>query len=522
MNKLHDIVRLIMTTSLSDRDIAFSLGVSKTTIGRYRALVLEHGYDWPNLQHLSEYQLDALFNKRLRGLYLRRMPDFANVHEELQTKGVTLALLWEEYRSAAPTDSLSYSQFTYHYREYRQSIDRSMRQSHRPGEKCFVDFSGKKPSYINSKTQEVVTVELFVGVLGFSNYSFALGVPTQTVIDWLEAHIRMFEYFGGVSLLVIPDNLKAAVVKAGASPYLNRMYRDFAAHYDFGILPARKYHPKDKAKAEQGVQHLQRWILARLRYRQFFSLEELNHAIAELLEDVNQRPFKKMIGSRKSRFEAFEKPALHPLPVQRYEWAEWCAEQRVGPDYHVCVKAHWYSVPHQLVRERVEARITAHSVEIFHQARRIAAHARDDTPGAATTDPNHMPPEHRGYAERTPENYLNWASKIGPNTSAIVQQQLAGKAPILGFTACDQLRKLARQYGEVELELAALRAVQIQSLTVKSVRSLLSTGRHRHDFDMQRRQGSLPLHHNVRGADYYSSVPENSTLQSGEENDDVA
>lgn len=522
MNKLHDITRLIITTRLSDRDIASSLRVSKTTVGRYRALILEHEYEWPSLQHLSEFQLDAIFNKRLRGFCIRRMPDFAKVHDELQTKGVTLALLWEEYRSAEPTDALSYSQFTFHYREYRQSIDRSMRQSHRPGERCFVDFSGKKPSYINSKTQAVVTVELFVGALGFSSYYFALCVPTQTVVDWIEAHIRMFEYFEGVPLLVVPDNLKAAVIKAAAIPHLNRTYRDFAAHYDFGILPARKRRPQDKAKVEQGVQHLQRWILARLRHRQFFSLEEVNQAVQELLADVNQRPFKKMPGSRQSRFEEFEKPALLPLPAQRYEWAEWCAEQKVGPDYHVLVKGHWYSVPHQLVRERVEARVTAHSVEIFHQACRVAVHPRDDTPGLPSTDRNHMTPDHRSYAERTPENYLSWADKVGPHTVAIVETLLAEKAAVLGFAACDQLRKLARQYGESELEQAAQRAVQIQSLTLKSIRSLLSTGRHRHKLNMQQRQGSLPLHHNVRGANYYSSTSESPTPQQDKEDDDVA
>lgn len=503
MNKLPDIIRLVLTTDLSDRDIGHALQVAKNTVRRYRGLVAEHGLTWDELKQKSSSQLDAQFNRTLKHLNTKREPDYAQVREELKHKGVTLMLLWEEYRSPSPDDALSYSQFTNNYRNYINSIDRSMRQVHRPGEMVFVDYSGRRPSYTDSRTGKQIFVELFVGALGYSHCLFAIATPSQTLPDWVRAHVRMFEFYGGVPLIVVPDNLKSAVTKPGRHPLLNRTYQDMARYYNTTILPARPRKPQDKAKVENGVQVVQRWILARIRNRQFFSLEELNQAIAELLQEINIRPFKRLTGCRRSKFEDTEKAYLQPLPSSPYEYAEWSASQKIGIDYHMLVRDHWYSVPHQLVGEHLEARVTTTAVEFFHNHCRIAVHIRSFEKGGATTLPEHQHPDHRAYAERTPECFTQWAKKIGPNTLAIVQHQFEGEFPMLGLPACDRLRKLARQYGEAELESAAQRAVEIKSLTVKSVRSLLSTGRYRKHHE-EPRQGNLPLHHNVRGPDYYA------------------
>jgi len=515
MSKLRDILRLILTTALSDRQIGLAVVVSKNTVRRYRHLARQQSLAWDGIQETLPAELESMLNKTEGRLTRRRLPDFAEVHAQLALPAVTLQLLWEEYRLASPSDALSYSQFTHHYRQHARHLKLSMRQQHVPGDKAFVDFSGRRPHYVRADTGEVVPVELFVGVLGYSVYTFALATESQGTQDWIEANAQMLEDFGGVPKIIVPDNLKAAVIKPGTQPRLNRAYLEFADHYGTVIMPARSRRPKDKSKVEVSVQIAQRWILARLRNMQFFSRGELNQEIRRLCDELNLRPFKKMPGCRRERLQQEEQALLKPLPAARFEWATWSARQTVGPDYHLPVDGAWYSVPFHLVGEAVEARAALRSIEIFHRGARVASHLRAEV-GKTVTDPAHQPPQHRAYAERTPERLTEWARAIGEGTLAIVEQQFKRSVPTLGLPACDSLKKLGRQYGSDQLEQACKRAVQIQSLTVKSVRSLLSTGRYLDAHRDEARQVSLPLHHNVRGACYYANNRADSNVDQGD------
>lgn len=510
-SKLHDILRLVMTSTLSDRAIGRSLGVAKNTVRRYRILAALEQCTWADLAALDGGTLDAKFNKVERRITQKRLPDFAYIHQELQRTGVTLQLLWEEYRAPGPEDALSYSQFTNNYREYCGSLKLSMRQMHLPGDKAFVDFSGKKPKWTDPSTGDVHYPELFVATLGYSNLVFACAVPSQTVEDWIKCHVRMLETFGGAPRIIVPDNLKAAVIKAGREPIVNRTYLELAAHYGTAILPARAYHPKDKAKAEVSVQVAQRWILARLRNEIFFSLADLNRAIARLVDDLNNRPFKRMPGCRRTRFESVEQNTLLPLPTERFEISHWTGQQTVPPDYHVLVERHWYSVPFHLVGQKIEARIGGETIEFFCGGRRVASHQRSNAIGEHTTNPEHQPPEHRIFAGRSLENFVAWAETVGPSTLAVVQHQLNRKVPLQGLPACDALKRLAHLHTPEVLELAARRALAIKSPTVKSIKSLISTKRYRQLLGDTPQQTELPLHHqNVRGSGYFARPGEST------------
>jgi len=471
------VVHLLLTTQLTNREIAASVDISKTTVTRYRHIAQEKGYEWAELELLADGAFEAKFNKMPRTLTRRRMPDFAFVHAEMQRPSVTLQLLWDEYRAPDPINALSYSQYTEHYRRFVKSIDRVMRQRHVPGEKLFVDFSGRKPGYTNPNTGEWIPMELFVGVLGASNRTYAACVPRQTISFWIAVHVEMFKFLGGVPRILVPDNLKAAVIRLGADFITNATYAEMAEHYGTVIVPTRTYKPRDKAKVEGGVLIVQRWILARIRNRSFFSASELNAAVLELVRELNERPFKRLEGSRMSRYEEVERAAMLPLPAQHYEFGEWTASLRVDNSYHVLVKGHWYSVPNHLVGQQVLVRFTASTVEVFHNHVRVASHMRCNEPGGLSTVPQHQPDAHRAYGDRTPENFRSWPTKVGPSTTAIVEAQLARSVPALGFPACDSLRKLVQQHGATEVDAASTRAVEIHSL--KSVRSLLNTQRHR-------------------------------------------
>lgn len=504
MNILFDVIRLLMTTYFSDRRISRYLGISKTTVGRYRAEIAVKGHTWEYLSSLDFPTLDALFNTRLRRFNHKRMPDFVQIHEELQKPGVTLLLLWTEYRAIDPDNALSYSQFTHHYRRYLRSLGLVMRQNHRPGEYVFVDFSGDRPIYVDPTTGKPAPVELFVAAQGCSHYIFATAVPSQSCVDWISANVQMMEFYGGAPAAIVPDNLRAAVTKPGKPAEINRIYREFARHYGTTIIPTRPRKPRDKAKVEVAVLIVQRWIVAKLRNRVFFSLAELNAAIAELLRELNEKPYKRLPGCRRSRFEQLDKPALHPLPATHFEYAEWINAQTVGPDYHVLVCGHWYSVPYRLVGSKVDARYTSVTVEIFHEHVRIASHVRSHIQGEHTTETAHQSAPHRAYAERTPEKLIAWATGIGPNTLAVVQHQFECDFPSMGLPACDALQKLAKRYGLEALEAAATRAVEIKSLTAKSVKSLLSTGLYTRSLERARVSTSFN-HSNVRGPAYFAT-----------------
>jgi len=506
MNKHREILRYILTTGLSNRQIGRSLKVSHNTVGRLRKIAIDKKLEWQDINDIDDIELETKIHTERHRIETKQLPNWAVIHRELKLPHVTLQLLWEDYCLVNPDHAYSYSQFTHYYRQYVKKLDISMRQNHRAGETVFVDFAGRTVPYSDADTGKDEKAQIFVGIMGCSSYSFACAVKSQAVPFWIEAHNRMFEYFGGTPQVIVPDNLKSAVIRAGNEPVLNKTYLEMAKHYQVAIIPARVRRPKDKSKAELTVLLVYRWILARLRHSKFFSINEINVAIAELLEKLNQRPFKQLPGSRQSSFETLDKPLLRPLPDQLFEYAEWVAARKIGPDYHIRIFDHYYSVPHGLIGARVEARVTVDAIELFSQSKLVANHSRSLVKGGHTTLPEHQPKAHRLYSEQTPELIMKWAKSIGVAAEAVVQHQFDSKShALLGVRSSSSLQRLAKEYGIEHFELACKRAQAIGSMTVKSVRSILQRGLESLSGENTPLQINLPLHQNVRGASYYSS-----------------
>lgn len=503
--KLREILRNILATALPNVVIATAFCVAPNTIRRYRMLAQQLGLKFCQLSQYDNHQLWLLFNRRVHALSGQRMPNWPAIHDQLQQKGMTCVLLWEEYRSEDPSTAYSYAQFTFHYRRWLKRHRVTMRMRHRAGESVFVDFAGKVLWWTDRKTGKQHKAHIFVACLGASNYIFAYATPSQSLWHWIDVHVRMAGFFGGLPERIVPDNLKAAVIKAGRFPEINPTYLQFAAHYGISIVPARPRRPQDKAPAENSVLIVTRWILMRLRNRTFFSIEEINAAITLLLDEANNRPFKKIPGTRRTRFETLEKPALRPLPAESFEYSEWVPAQKVPSDYHVRIKQHLYSVPFTLVGESVEARVGARTVEILHEGKRAATHLRDDTVGEATTDPAHRPESHRFYAESTPEQMRTWAATVGPQMLALCEDVYARHAHHQPATAfCLAVKKLAETgYDRDVLETAAAYARERHIFSVTRFRSIAkrqATGRLT---PPALAQSTLPLHDNLRGESYY-------------------
>jgi transposase len=454
---------------------------------------------------LDDAALEALLFPPAPGLKgAQAMPDLAAIHQELKGVGVTLQLLWEEYRQVHGEGGYGYSQFCELYRRWSGKLRPSMRQPHRAGEKLFVDFSGKKPHIVDRKTGELVVVELFVGALGASCYTYAEATATQKLHDWLGAHERMLEYFEGSAAIWVPDQLKAAITESCRyEPGVNRTYGEMASHYGAVVIPARPRKPRDKAKVETMVLVTQRWILARLRKRTFFDLVELNAAIRELLEDLNARLMQKLKVSRRELWERLDRPALKPLPAQRYELAQW-SSCRVNIDYHVELALHLYSVPYQLVGELLEARYTSTVVEIYYKGRRVASHPRRYKPGASTRA-EHMPSSHRAHAAWTPSRLIHWAEKTGPACGRLAAGILKSRPhPEQGYRACLGLMRLGKTYGAVRLEAACERAEHLRSYSYRTVKNILSSSQDRLPLEDQPEAAATPIHDNIRGGAYYA------------------
>ena len=428
-------------------------------------------------------------------------PDFAWIHQELKRKGVTRQLLWEECRERCPETGYGYTQYCQLYRTWRQKQKRSMRQIHKAGDKLFIDYSGATIPVVNAQTGEIKEAELFVAALGASKYTYAEATWSQTLPDWIESHVRAFEFFQGVPALLVPDNLKSGVKNpCRYDPDVNPSYLQLARYYSTAILPARPRKPKDKAVAESGVQVAQRWIVARLRHETFFCLAQLNEAIRRLLQELNERPFKKLPGSRRSAFEALDKPELKPLPQQRYEYVH-VKKARVHVDDHVEYESHYYSVPHKLVGSEVFIHATQRLVTVLHRNRQVACHVRDAR--RFITEPSHMPEHHREHHGWTPQKFLDWAHAIGPNTRHITQALLEHRDhPEQGYRACLGLLNLSRRYSKSRLEQACTRAHAIGSRRLKSVQEILKKGLDQVPVDSKPAYESI-THENVRGAAYY-------------------
>jgi transposase len=431
-------------------------------------------------------------------------PDWASLHRELRRPGVTLMLLWQEYRATQP-EGYGYSRFCELYEGWEGRLSPTMRQVHPAGERLFVDYAGQTVELIDGTTGEVHRAQVFVAVLGASSYTYAEATLTQTLPDWIGAHGRALAFFGGVPRQIVPDNPKVGVLRANwYEPGLNPTYQDFATHYGTAILPARARRPRDKAKVEVGVQVVERWILARLRHQRFFSLAELNGAIRTLLDALNSRPMRRLGVSRRQLFEELDRPALAALPAEPYVYAEW-RQRRVGLDYHVDIDGHYYSVPHRLLRQQVEARITERTVELFHKGQRVACHLLGGARGRHTTVADHMPSSHRRHAGWTHERLLHEAAAIGPDTVTLVGVILRSRPhPEQGFRACLGILRLARHYGTDRLEAACRRGLEIGARSYGSINSILDKGLDRQPLPRASQAPELPLDHpNIRGSRYY-------------------
>jgi transposase len=478
MRKIREVLRLRLAGGLSIRQIRHSTKISVGAIQKLVARADELGLSWPLAPDMSDVALAQLFYPAARAGGGRfEVPDWALMHQELKRPGMTKQLVWEEYTAKFPNRCYSYSQFCERYRRWRATLRRAMRQLHRAGEKLFVDYAGQTVAIVNPSTGECRSAQIFVAVLGASNYTFAEATHSQALPDWLGSHVRAFEFFGGLPEIVVPDNLKSGVQRACRyDPDLNPSYQQLAEHYQVAIIPARPRKPKDKAKAEVGVQIVERWILARLRHQTFFSLAELNRAIAVLLVDLNERPFKALPGNRRQAFAQLDAPVLKPLPAHAYRYTA-IKTVRVHIDYHVDYERHFYSVPHAYVGEQLEMHASDTLIEVYCRNRRVAVHPRGRGHGM-TTDPAHMPEGHRHQHQWSPGRLTRWAGAIGDATREWVDAQLARHAhPEQAYRVCLGLLNLSRDYSPARLEAACAVANRERLIRLKSIKRILKNGR---------------------------------------------
>jgi transposase len=523
MRKVREILRLHTAHHLTGRQIAHSLGLSHSTVMGvlHRAEAL--GLTWPLPEELDDATLEGRLYPPTPGRpRARPEPVWEEIHRELRRKGVTLRLLWQEYRHAYP-DGYQYSRFCERYRRWERHLDVVLRQPYRAGEKLFVDWAGLTLSIVEPQTGQLHDVYIFVAALGMSNMTYLEGALAQDLPSWIGGHVRAFEYFGGAAAITVPDNTKTAVIRACRyEPELNRTYAEMAAHYGTVIIPPRPRKPRDRAKGESAVQVVERVVLAPLRGRTFFSLAEVNHELAVGRERLNDLPFQKLPGSRRTLFEALDRPALQPLPAERYELAQW-RTVRVNIDYHCELLRNDYSVPYQRVHEAVEARLTTSTVELFYKGRRIASHVRLwGVVGQYSTDPQHRPVAHQKHLEWTPSRLIGWAKGSGPHTAALVSALLASKPhPEQGYRACLGVMRLGKRYSATRLDAACARALAAGAVSYRSVRSILETGLDQQPLAVQGAVLALDAHANVRGPAYYAvgvNVPHGRALEPVEAN----
>jgi transposase len=522
MRKLKEVLRLRFELGLGQRQIARSCAIGYGTVHEYLKRAQVASITWPLPEGWDDRRLEeALFGPTARRLYEshKPTPDFARLHEELQRHPhLTLQLAWEEYRQAHP-DGYGYSRFCELYQQWRQRLDVVLRQEHPAGEKLFVDFAGATIPVHDPQGGPVRQASLFVAVLGASNYTYAEATGSQGLKDWIGAHIRTFEFLQGVPKLVVPDNTRSGVSRACRyEPDLNRTYHELAMHYGVAVLPARPAKPRDKAKVEVGVQIVERWIVAALRHRRFFSLAELNAAIQERLEALNQRPFRKRPGCRASLFQELDRPALQPLPTERYEFHEW-SKARVNIDYHVEFDRHYYSVPYVLTGQLVEIRSTLTTLEIFHRGQRVASHPRSSQNYQATTNPEHRPKSHQQHLAWPPSRLVSWAQSVGTSTAQLFATILQSKPhPQMGYRSCLGILRLGQRYSNQRLEAAARRALATGACSYPSVKSILERSLDRQPLESPSPRPPLE-HSNLRGPAYFdfSHTPEQAEEPSAKE-----
>ena len=499
-------LRLRLGENLSLRQVSLSLQMPHTTVADYVRRATTAGLtSWPLPEDLADDDaLEArLFTSPASAPKTRAQPDFASMKKELAKKAMTLMLLWVEYREEHP-DGYEYSQFCQLYRDWRKTLDVTMRQDHKAGDKMFVDFPGLSIAIYDERDLTVsFRAELFVAVLGASNYLYAEALRSQELVHWCHAHENAFEFFGGCPAVVVPDNLRSGVTKPHRyEPDPNATYLEMAQHYGVVVIPARPYKPRDKAKVEAGVQLVERWIIMALRKERFTSLGALNERIGELVDKLNHRPFKKMAGSRASVFAEIDAPALRALPGSRYDFATW-KKAKVSLDYHLEIERNFYSVPYNLVGAVLDVRVSANVVEVFSKNRRVASHKRSYAKGIAVTEAAHMPSSHRRHAQWTPSRIVHWAEKTGPSTAQFIETLMAARPhPEQGFRSALGVLRLEKRYSPERLEAACARSLAIQSFSYKSVASILQHGLDQQPLAPEPLRAN-PSHSNIRGAGYY-------------------
>lgn len=510
MRKLKDALRLKFEGGLSHQQIAGALDISKGVVTKYVGLAIAAGLDWQAMAAMDEATLERRLLASPRPSDIYAQADYGRIHQELARKGVTLTLLWEEYCAQVgdehsadnPIKPWRYSQFCENYRQFAKRLKRSMRQVHRAGEKLFIDYAGPTIALMQGG-QEIGRANLFVAAMGVSGYCFCLATPAQTAADWLGATAQALTFYGGVPQLIVPDNPRALVSVADRyEPKLTDTVQDFARHYGCSVLPARAYHPQDKPKVELSVLLVERWILARLRKLQFTSVQEVNDAIAPLLQWLNARSFQKLPGSRASVFAQIDAPSLKALPLQPWEWAVF-KTVRVHIDSHVEFEGHRYSVPNALVGQALEVRVTAHALEVLHRGERVASHMRCAHKGGCTTVIEHLPERHQHQAQWSPERLIAWGARIGVACAATVQKMLAGQPhPEHAYRACLGLLSLSQRHGEARLEAACTLGLSLGTCKYTHIRDILLN---RGDLLQASTppEWTSPEHAHVRGAKYY-------------------
>lgn len=506
MRKISEILRQRYELNRSYRDISNSLNISISTVSTYLCYAKTANVSWPLPQDVSDQELqDRIFLPATKSEVKRTLPDFEKVHQEYRKKGVTLRLLWREYREIH-SDGLSYTRYCIHYRAYAKTIEPVMRQVHKAGEKTFVDYAGTTVEWINTATGEICYAQIFVGALGASQLIFCEATETQSLPDWFSSHINMFEYFDGVTEIVVPDNLKSATTKAHRyDPDINANYQHFSEHYGFAIVPARVREPKDKALAENAVGIITRQIIAAIRHITFTGIAEINAAIKPRLCALNNQHFQKMKTSRRALFEAIDKPALKPLPPNRYQYADWVFA-KVHIDYHFVFDYHYYCVPYQYIHKEVQIRATNKTVECFLNGKRLISHARSYQKYKYTTLKECMPPSHRAYAEWSPERMKRWAKKIGKQTEKFIDAMVTARAfPQQAYRGCLGVLRLGARFGEDRLEKACEIALSVGANRFKQIESILKNQLDKlpHSDEPNDSGSSTPNHDNIRGAEYF-------------------
>jgi transposase len=508
MRKLKEVLRL-HSLGLTQQQIARSCSIAQSTVHNYLKAAAAARVGWPLPAEWDDRRLKETVSGKARPVEVWRkneIPDFAAIRQQLQThRNVTIQLAWEEYREQT-RDGYSYSRFCELYRDWVRRLDVVLRHEHRAGEKMFVDYAGATIPIFDRRTGALdFSAALFVAVLGASSYTFVEATRSQELPCWIGSHIRALEFFGGAPEIVVPDNARTGVTHpCRYEPDLNPTYREMAEHYGLAVLPARPYKPRDKAKAEAAVQVAQRWIVAALRHQKFFSLADLNEAVAERVDHLNRRPFRKRPEtSRAALFEQLDRPALRPLPLQPYVIAQW-KTVRANIDYHIEVERHYYSVPYQLVGQKLEARYTSTTVEVFHRGIRVASHARSYVPHTATTVHEHRPRSHQAHLEWTPSRLIQWAETVGRATGEVVRNILASKPhPEMGYRACLGILSLARTYTPARVEAASERALRLGACSYQSLKSILKRSLDQQPMLEWDGEKPGPRHSNVRGAAYY-------------------